>query len=63
MSKNEVTSCAQTKNGSLNHVKPGALSWTMVTIIFIEPRREDVIRNIIPRSHMVCPDSNIESGG
>jgi hypothetical protein len=35
----------------------------MVTIIFIEPRREDVIRKIIPQSHIVCPDSKIDNGG
>jgi hypothetical protein len=35
----------------------------MVTIIFIEPSREDVIKKTIPINHMVCPDSNIDNGG
>tara|TARA_B100001971_G_scaffold31417_1_gene25832 strand:- start:42 stop:236 length:195 start_codon:yes stop_codon:yes gene_type:complete len=51
--RKDVTNWAQTKNGSLNQDKPGARSWTIVTIKFMDPNRDEVIKNTIPISHMV----------
>src|SRR5689334_2698880 len=63
-SRNEVTNCAQTKNGRRIHVIPFARSWMMVTMKLTEPRSEEVIRKIIPISHQVCPSvAMTESGG
>ena len=54
-SKNAVTSCDQTKNGRRMKLKPGARSWIVVTMKLTDPRSDDVIRHIIPESHIVCP--------
>ncbi len=63
-SRNAVTSCAQTKNGSRIQLRPLARSWTIVTMKFTEPRSDDVIRKIMPISHQVWPPSStIDSGG
>ena len=35
----------------------------MVTMIFIDPSNEDVIKKIMESSHIVWPDSNIDKGG
>tara|TARA_B100001765_G_scaffold28776_1_gene16147 strand:+ start:616 stop:810 length:195 start_codon:yes stop_codon:yes gene_type:complete len=51
--RKDVTNWAQTKNGSLNQDKPGARSWTIVTTKLMDPKRDEVIRNIIPISHIV----------
>jgi hypothetical protein len=50
-----VTNWAQTKNGSRMKLKPLARSCTIVTMKLTEPRSDDVIRKIIPISHIVCP--------
>ena len=52
-SKNAVTSCAHTKNGSRMKLSPGARSWIAVTMKLIAPSRDEVIRKIIPISHQV----------
>jgi hypothetical protein len=49
--------------GSLIQVRPGALSCMIVVIIFIDPNKDDVMRNTIPISHMVWPDSKTDRGG
>ena len=52
------------KKGNLIHVNPGTLSWNIVTIIFTEPRSEEVIKKSIPTSQNVCPgpDYNVAKG-
>ena len=64
-SRNAVTSCAHTKNGSRIHVRPLALSWTMVTMKFTEPRSDEVMRKTMPISHSVWPSPTAvtDSGG
>ena len=52
-SRNDVTNCAHTKNGSRQNDSPGARSWIVVTMKLIEPSSDDVIRNTIPNSHQV----------
>ena len=36
-------------------LKPGARSWIVVTMKLTEPSSDEVIRKIIPTSHIVCP--------
>ena len=62
-SRNEVTSWHHTKNGSRMKVRPRARSCTMVTMKFTEPSSDEVMSRTIENSHMVWPDSRIESGG
>ncbi len=50
-SRNAVTSCAQTKNGSRIQLRPLARSWTIVTMKLTEPSSDEVIRKIMPTSH------------
>ena len=54
-SRNAVTSCAQTKNGRRMKLRPGARNWMVVTMKFTEPSSDDVIRKIMPMSHIVWP--------
>src|SRR5262245_21996160 len=62
-SKNEVTSWAQTKNGRRKYERPGARSWIVVTMKLIEPSSDEVIRKIMPMSHIVWPwPAMIDSG-
>ena len=53
--RNDVTSCAQTKNGRRMKLSPLARSCTVVTMKLIEPSSDEVIRKIIPMSHQVWP--------
>jgi hypothetical protein len=62
-SRNDVTNCAQTKNGRRIHVSPFARSCTIVTMKFIEPSSEEVMRKIMPISHHVWPGEMFASGG
>ena len=48
-------SCAQTKNGRRMKESPFALSWNIVVMKLTEPRSDDVIRQIMPKSQTVCP--------
>src|SRR5712671_270747 len=54
-SRNDVTNCAHTKNGIRMNVSPFTRSWMMVTIKLTEPSSDEVIRNTMPISHIVCP--------
>ena len=60
-----MTSCAHTKNGNRNQVSPLALSCTIVTMKFTDPRSDDVIRKTMPTSHIVWPPPTVvtASGG
>src|SRR5213075_2933921 len=60
-----VTNCAQTKNGIRKKWRPLVRSWMMVTMKFTEPSSDDVIRKIMPVSHIVWPLVAVmtESGG
>ncbi len=63
-SRNDVTNCAQTKNGRRMKVSPFARSWTIVTMKLTEPSSDDVIRKIMPISQIVWPVVAMsESGG
>ena len=62
-SRNAVTSCAHTKNGSRSQVIPGARSCTIVVMKLTDPSSDDVIRNTIPNSHQVCPVVAIAASG
>ena len=63
-SRNAVTSCAQTKNGSRNQVSPGARSCTIVVMKFTAPSSDEKIRNSMPASHHVWPwGARSDSGG
>jgi hypothetical protein len=64
-SRKAVTNCAHTKNGRRKKPRPFARSCTIVTMKFTDPRRDEVIRQIMPRSHQVCPfvAVMIDSGG
>jgi hypothetical protein len=42
---------------------PFALSWSIVVIKFTDPRSDDVIRQIIPKSQTVCPAVAITDRG
>src|SRR6476661_3629066 len=46
---------AHTMNDIRNQVNPFALSCTMVTMKFTEPRSDEVIRNTMPNSQSVWP--------
>jgi hypothetical protein len=51
------------KNGNRIQVIPGARSWKIVTMMFVEPSSDEVIKKIMPISHAVCPIvAMIESG-
>ena len=50
-----MTSCDQTKNGSVTHVRPGARCWTIVTSMLIAPSVEDSPIRKMPTSQNVCP--------
>ena len=54
-SRNDVTSCAHTKNGSRMKVRPFARSCTIVTMKLTDPSSDDVIRKTMPISHIVWP--------
>jgi len=54
-SRNAVTNCAHTKNGSRIQVSPLARNWMMVAMKLIAPSKDDVIRKIKPISQSVCP--------
>ena len=41
------------QKSNLIQVKPGALNCTTVTIMFIEPSKDEVIKNTIPTSQTV----------
>ena len=63
-SRNDVTNCAQTKNGRRIQLSPLARSCTIVTMKLIEPSSDDVIRKTMPTSHNVWPSGEMtESGG
>ena len=62
-SRNEVTNCAQTKNGSRIQLRPFARSCTIVTMKLTEPSSDEVIRKIMPISHIVWPGAMTASGG
>ena len=62
-SRNDVTNCAQTKNGRRIQVRPLARSCTIVTMKLTEPSSDEVIRNTIPISHIVWPGAMTASGG
>src|SRR2546430_11901778 len=63
-SRNAVTSCAWTKNGSRQKLRLFARSCTMVTMKLIEPSSELVMISTIARHHTVCPEGAMsESGG
>ena len=47
--------CAQTKNGSRNHVRPGARSCTIVVMKFSAPSSDEKISSSMPTSHSVWP--------
>src|SRR6266704_515075 len=54
-SRNAVTNCDHTKNGSRIQVRPLARSWMMVVMKLTAPSNDDVIRKIKPTSQRVCP--------
>ena len=54
-SRNDVTNCAQTKNGRRMKVRPFARSCTIVTMKLTEPSSDEVIRKTMPISHIVWP--------
>ena len=54
-SRNDVTNCAQTKNGRRMQVRPFARSCTIVTMKLTEPSSDEVIRKTMPISHIVWP--------
>ena len=56
-SRNDVTNCAQTKNGSRIQVRPFARSCTIVTMKLTEPSSDEVIRKTMPISHIVWPSA------
>ena len=59
-----VTSCDQTKNGSRMNDRPGARSWTIVTMKLIDPKSDDVTMRSMPASQIVWPlEARIVSGG
>ena len=62
-SRNDVTNCAQTKNGSRIQLRPLARSCTMVVMKLTDPRSDEVIRKTIPISHIVWPGAMTASGG
>ena len=62
-SRNEVTNCAQQKNGSRMQVSPGARSWMVVAMKLIAPSSDEVIRKTIPRSHSVWPGPAMSASG
>ena len=58
-----MTNCAQTKNGRRMQLRPFARSCTIVTMKLIEPSSDEVIRKIMPISHIVWPGAMTASGG
>src|SRR5437867_253908 len=60
--RNAVTNCAHTKNGIRMNVSPFVRSWMMVTMKLTEPSSDEVIRNTIPTSHIVCPRKIVLAG-
>src|SRR5262249_45345695 len=63
-SRNEVTSCAHTKNGKRISVIPFARRCRIVTMKLTDPRSDEVMRKIMPTSQKVCPIGAMsESGG
>ena len=50
-----VTNWAHTKKGNRMNVSPLARSWMMVVMKLIAPSSDEVIRKIIPMSHIVWP--------
>ena len=54
-SRNDVTSCVQTKNGRRDQVSPGARNCTIVTMKFTAPKSDEKIRNSMPQSQTVWP--------
>ena len=57
-SRNAVTNCAQTKNGSRIQVIPLARSWMIVAMKLTAPRSDEVIRRMNPTSQSVWPFQN-----
>src|SRR5262249_61681767 len=52
-SRNAVTNCAQTKNGSRIQVSPLARNWMIVVMKLTAPSNDEVIRKINPNSQRV----------
>ncbi len=50
-----MTNCAHTKKGNRMNVSPLARSWMMVVMKLTAPSSDEVIRKIIPMSHIVWP--------
>ena len=50
-----MTNCAHTKKGKRMNVRPLARSWMMVVMKLTAPSSDEVIRKIIPMSHIVWP--------
>ena len=50
-----MTNWAHTKKGNRMNVSPLARSWMMVVMKLIAPSSDEVIRKIIPMSHIVWP--------
>ncbi len=50
-----VTNWAHTKKGNRMKVRPFARSWIVVAMKLIAPSSDEVIRKIIPTSHIVWP--------
>ena len=59
-SRNAVTNCAHTKNGSRIQVMPGARNWMIVAMKLTAPSSDDVMRNTIPMIQNVCPSVGID---
>ena len=59
-SRNAVTNCAQTKNGSRIQVMPGARNCMIVAMKFTAPSSDEVMRNTMPMIQKVCPSVAIE---
>jgi hypothetical protein len=54
-SRNAVTNCVQTKNGSRIQVRPLARNWMMVVIKLMAPSSDELIRKMKPSSQSVVP--------
>ena len=59
-SRNAVTNCAQTNNGSRIQVMPGARNWMMVAMKFTAPSSDDVMRKTMPMIQNVWPCVGID---
>ncbi len=61
-SRKAVTNWAHTKKGKRMKLSPLARSWTIVVMKLTAPSSDDVIRKIIPTSHIVWPGAMMARG-